>query len=205
MDLTTNVFANLHSGDNFYSGFIIPVQFNGCHKTFRALVDTGADNTLISSLVLHAVQQCKKNKPIDVQSNWPARLHNFGIRDASGNKMKIEGYANSVEMFVPSLSSSSLRSGTVTMPPGIPIIDNLTPEIILGHDALELMSLKVEYGPTRDKTSIKICGDNNRECQKLNMGEVRRQLMQAQRHPSSTLLLPSTPSARNRRRERHQS
>lgn len=188
-----NLFANLHTSPSIYNGFIIPVRFNACGKTFRALVDTGADYTLMSSLVVGELRKCKSSsssgkkrsggqsqtttEALHIQRQWPSRLKNFGIRDASGNKLGVQGYANDVTLYVPGMN----KSGGIQLPPGVPVIKGLSPEIILGHDTLALMQARVKYGDTRDATTIRIC-DDARLCRTFNMGSVRRNLMAAQRN-----------------------
>ena len=190
---SSNVFANLHTSPTIYKGFIIPVQFNKCGKTFRALVDTGADYTLLSHNVLDEIQDCgKDSKRIRTQPNWPMRLENFGIRDASGNRLSVFGYANGVSMYV---KGSGI--GGVVLPPGVPVIKDLSPEIILGHDALALMSTRIEYGDDRDNTTIQFCDKRKNKCTTLNMGRVRRDLMKAQ---SDAVLIGSKKKINKRKK-----
>jgi len=133
-----NMFDNMTHLSRSYRGLVLPVRFNGSVIPALALVDSGADKTLVSKALIYSILPKEIVKKLTIVLNDTSGGGGMKVVTASNSPINITGFVSGLKMRVATLNS------TVTLD-NIPIVDGLTPDVIMGHDTLKRLHTRITF------------------------------------------------------------
>ena len=128
------MFRGMRPLGRIYRGLVLPARFNGHSKPVPALVDSGADKTLVSKkLIYNIIPRDIRENSLEIRTKQGPR-----VVTATNSPIKIVGFVSGLEMRVGDLN------GTVSLN-DIPIVEGLTPDVILGHETLQQLNASITF------------------------------------------------------------
>lgn len=152
----------------------IPVSINGDSHKINALVDSGADITLINAGVIRNLPPASYAPlvMIDANDSYAMSQHGIshvgGVTSAGGNSMHTSKY------IVGGMALTFGRDGsqklTVRVPPSVPIsmVEGLVPDFIIGNTLHFKTRSLIDYSNGRD-VLVRLC--NERKCNQYSINQ----------------------------------
>lgn len=183
-----SLFHDLGPQTRVYNGLVLPVRFNGQTRPYLALIDSGADRSIMSARIVKEVNanfaaHVNHGNMICMNQHVPITMISDTSRivSASNAPLPIVGAARNVQIRIGVMDSYT------TIPHAISVIESLSPDMIIGLDLLKYLNMQIDFSSQSTDPTLRVCTPGvDANCVKYDMGHVKQRLREQQQHRSQS-------------------